>query len=325
MSTWGQLRFLLQTGAPGVSVDLIDGHLNARYEQVLGAHDWMGLKAHATLQTTAAYQSTADTVSLVVGSDAVAGAGTAWTGGITGLQFYVPGDTVIYTATYVTATNLTLDRPYEGVGWQPAGTAVNAVAYVLMQNVYELPADCSAVVSILDPVTGLPLDPFSKDQLDACAGTRAMVSEPASYAVCDDTFEGNPPVLHQVEIYPPPLRARGYPLEYDRAAFPWDGQSTQNSPLPWLTDTVLLEGCRADLAAHQAATAEGSAVGAFLTLAKLHEGKFESELQRLIGKEDKQRKKKIPLKMASRFTRHRMARAVRGWSNGWRNGQGGPN
>jgi hypothetical protein len=328
MSTWGQLRFLLQNGAPGVSVDLIDGYLNSRYEQVLGAHDWMGLNAPATLQTTAAYLSAnnSDSVNLTVGSNAVVGVGTTWTSTITGLKFFRPGDTAIYTVTYITGTSATLDRAYEGVGWETPGTAYAAADYVLMQNVYALPADCSAAVTILDPVTLSPLNSFSKAQLDECAGTRAMVGQPASYAVCDDTPEAAPPVLHQVELYPPPLTARGYPLEYDRAAFGWDGQSTGNSPLPFVTDTVMLEGVRADIAAHLAAAAQGAAVGAMLTLAKLHEAKFQEEVRRLIGKELKQRKKKVPMQMAGRFTRHRMARSLRGWSNGWRGGgQGGPN
>jgi hypothetical protein len=112
--TWGQLRLQLQIYGPGVAPDLLDEFLNGRYEQVLEATDWSGLQYHATIQTTAAYQSASDTVTLTVGSPTVAGAGTAWTAAITGLQFYRPGDTAAYTATLVSATALTLDRPYEG-------------------------------------------------------------------------------------------------------------------------------------------------------------------------------------------------------------------
>jgi hypothetical protein len=121
--TWGQLRLQLQIGVPGVSLDLLDEWLNSRYQQVLEATDWMGLIGHATLATVAAYQSGTDSVTLTVGSATVTGAGTAWTSGPAGLRFYCPGDEAIYTVDAVGgAGTLTLDRGYEGLGIDPAGT-----------------------------------------------------------------------------------------------------------------------------------------------------------------------------------------------------------
>ena len=66
--TWGQLRFQLQTGAPGVPADLLDEFLNTTYEAVLEATDWQGLKYHCAVQTLAAYQSATDTVTLTSGA-----------------------------------------------------------------------------------------------------------------------------------------------------------------------------------------------------------------------------------------------------------------
>ena len=152
--TWGQLRFQLQNSLTGVSLDLLDEWLNSRYEQVLEATAWKGLKYRATVQTTAAYQSGADKVNLTVGSANVAGVGTAWVAGQTGLQFYRPGDAVVYTFTYVSATSATLDRPYEGAGIDAAGTAYTGAAYVLMQDIYPLPADVRSLVACGNPVTG---------------------------------------------------------------------------------------------------------------------------------------------------------------------------
>ena len=310
MSTWGQLRLILQTGAPGVSLDLIDTYLNTRYTSVLSATDWSGLKGHSTIQTTAAYQSTADTVTATMGSNVVTGAGTAWTAAITGQRFYIPGDTVIYTATYGTATSLTLDRPYEGrEGTDPAGTVYAASPYVFMQNLYPLPADCRSLVTVLDPITGLPMQPFTKDGLDFSVGTRALVGYPKAYAPYDDSPEASPPVLHQIELYPPPVNARGFPLEYLRIANAFDGETTSVSPLPWVTSLVLLSGARADIALHLEN----------FTKAEGYEAQFEKELARMLLVEHTGRVK-ASVKIASRFSRHRLARATRGYERGW-----GPN
>jgi hypothetical protein len=313
--TWAQFQFQLRQTSPQASLDLIEECLLARYEQVLEATDWSGLKRHATIQAQAAYQSGVDTVTLTVGSTGVTGTGTAWTSAISGLKFYRPGDTVIYTAAFLSATALTLDRPYEGNGSAPAGTVYAGEAYVLMQNVYALPADVRSITSILDPVTGLPLNRISKDEMDACVGSRALVADPGCYALYDDSSEAAPPVLHQIEFYPPPLAARGYALEYTGAAYGFADGDVSGSPLPFITTAVLLYGCRADLAAH-AANWNG---------ARLYEAKFQEELARLLRVEHGERRKKPVLRMAERFTRHRMARASRGLSNGWGPGQGGPN
>jgi hypothetical protein len=305
--TWGQLRLQLQTSAPDVSLDLLDEWLNTRYEQVLEATDWQGLKAHATLQTQAAYESATDTVTVTVGSSSVAGSGTAWTSAITGQRFYVPGDTVIYAATYVSGTSLTLDRPYEGNGAAATGTVYAGSSYVFMQHIYALPSDCRSVVTVLDPITGLPMESFTKDGLDRSAGSRARVGYPAGWAEYDDSPETSPPVLHQIELNPPPLQARGFPLEYLRAALAFDGGNTSGSPLPFVSSTVLLAGVRSDIALHQER----------FTKAKGYEEEFSQELARLLLVEHTQRRVKASVKMAPRFTRHRMARAARGYRRGF--------
>ena len=315
--TWGQLRLQLQTGAPGVSLDLLDEWLNTRYSSVLSATDWIGLKGHALIQAQAAYQSpSADTVTVTVGSAAVTGIGTAWTAGITGTRFYKPGDTVIYTATYVSPTSLTLDRPYEGNGASPTGTAFPGSSYVFMQHIYPLPADCRSIVTVLDPITDFPMESFTKDGLDASAGARTLVGYPQCWAEYDDSPEASPPVLHQIELYPPPLQARGFPMEYLRVANAFTGQNTSTGPLPFIGNAVLLHGVRADIAIHEEK----------FTKAAGYETQFNTELNRLLLVEHTQRRVKTTMKMADRFTRHRLARAGRGSGSNWRGGTpGGPN
>jgi hypothetical protein len=316
MPTWGSLRIQIQQTAPGVSLDLIDGWLQARYTSVLSATDWADLKAHTSLQTQAAHQSTTDTVTATVGSAAVTGAGTTWSGAISGQAFYVPGDTVTYIATYVSATSLTLDRPYEGKSGNPAGMVYAGSAYTLMQNVYALPADCKSVVTVLDPITNTPLTPLTKDGLDVYAGPRTRVGYPQAWAEYGNTPETNPPVAHQIELFPPPRDSRGFPLEYLRTANPFSGENTSDSPVPFISPAVLLFGVRADCAVHLEK----------YTQATGYELQFEKELGRLLLAEHSQRRTKTSLKMANRFTRHRLARLDRGQGTGWRGSNpGGPN
>jgi hypothetical protein len=302
--TWGQLRLLLQTTAPDISLDLLDEWLNTRYGSVLEATDWTGLKAHATIQTEAAYQSTTDTVTVTVGGGGATGAGTSWTSTIVGQRFYIPGDTVTYLADIlVSATELYFDRPYEGKGSEPQGTVYAGSPYVLMQNVYTLPADCNSIVSVLDPITNLPLQPFTKDGLDQSVGSRATIGYPKAWAPYDDSPEASPPVLRQIELYPPPLEARGFPLEYLRLANQFTGENTSTGPLPFVTAAVLLAGVRADIAVHKEKLAQAAG----------YEAQFGRELARMLLVDHAQRRVKTSVKMADRFTRHRMARASRGY------------
>jgi hypothetical protein len=309
------MRLVLQTQAPEISLDLIDSWLNERYEAVLESTDWIGLKGHATIQSQAAYQSVTDTVTATVGSNAIAGLTTAWTSAITGQKFYIPGDTATYLATYVGATSLTLDRPYEGNGSDPAGTVYTKSPYVFMQNIYTLPPDCSSVVTVLDPITELPLVPFTKDGLDQSVGARTLVGYPQSWAQYDDSPETSPPQLHQIELYPPPLYARGFPLEYRRVALGFDGGNTAGTPLLFVSNSVLLNGARAQIQLHlkdYKAAAEYAAA-------------YVVDLNALLLVEHTQRRVKAALKMADRFTRHRMQRAARGLVSAWRGGTlGGP-
>jgi hypothetical protein len=319
--TWGQIRINLLESSPGIPLDLIDEWINSRYGTLLEATDWIGLKAHTMIQTTAAYQSGADTVTVTVGQSAVTGAGTTWTAARTGSGFYIPGDTATYVVTYVSATSLTLDRPYEGKSGDAAGVHYAASPYVFMTNIYLLPADCRSIVTVLDPQTSLPLSSFTKDGLDASAGTRAQLGYPASWAQYDNSQEPTPPsiappVLQRIELFPPPLLAQGFSVEYLRVANRFDGQTLNASPLPFLAQppTAILAGVRADIALYEEKFAKAAG----------YEKLFEMEMGRLISLEHTQRRVKTSMKMASRFTRHRLARVNRGQSiHGWSQ-PGGP-
>jgi hypothetical protein len=258
-------------------------------------------------------------VSLTVGSANVTGAGTAWVTGQTGLQFYLPGDTVVYTFTYVSATSATLDRPYEGNGVDAAGTVYPASAYVLMQDIYPLPSDVRSIVpnGVGNPTTGFLNEYMSIAEMEASCGPRTLVQTPTSYAMYDDSSENTPPVVHQIRFYPPPLNARGIPVEYVHAAIGFDGSNTNGSPLPFVGSSALLYGCRADGYAYLAGqTDDAGQRGAYLQLAKMYEAKFDGVLQQLLMVEHAQVRKIVAMRMADRFTRHRLERAARDTGRG---------
>lgn len=298
------------------SLDLLDAWLNSRYEQVLEAGDWTGIRGRATIQTIGAYQSSTDTVTFTVGSTGVVGLLTTWTSAIIGLRIYMPGDSVIYTVVAVGSTTaLTLDRPYEGRGLDGPGVVYAASEYVLMQNIYPLPTDCRAVNQILDAVTSYPLMQFTQAELENTAGIRTLIDLPKSYAEIEDTPEpANGVTIHQVELFPPPRLARGYTVEYLRNANQFNGLNLAQSPLPFVSQSVLVYGVRADIAVWQGRIPQAQAF----------EAKFQEELTRLLRVEHTQRRAKPTLRMASRFTRHRLARSTRGYQTGWGPGQGGP-
>jgi len=327
MSTWGQLRMILSTSAPGIPEDLLDSYLNNRYEQILEKAEWMGLNMHSVIRSIAAYSSGADHATLTEGQSIVVGTGTSWIASQAGLRFYVPGDTAVYTVASVEGPlALTLDRTYEARGTDVAGTVYALSSYVLMQNIYLLPTDVRTVVDVLSPITGLPMQRFSRAELAATSGTRAMIGEPQCYAVYDDSPEGAvSPVLHRIEFYPPPSYARGFDLEYVHEAVGFDGGSTANSPFPWIGDSVLLYGCQADISMHLARHAAPGEAASHRGDAKNYEAKFQEGLASALRVEYQQRRPLSAVKMADRFTRHRMNRANRGYNNTWGIGRGGPN
>ena len=323
MSTWGQLRMLLQTSCPGVSLDLLDEWLNERYKSVLSATDWNGLKSHWMLQTEAAYNSVpGETVTLTVGSATVTGTATYWSdvtgnpyGYVTGRQFFRPGDRQVYVIAAINSlTSITLDRPYEGNGTD-FGATYSGQPYTMMRDIYTLPDDASVPVTIINPATGKPMGEFTKDGMDVSRGTRATTGDPWSFCIYDDTPETSPPVAHQVQLYPPPKYARGFDTEYLRNANIFTGENTKASPLPFVTDTVLLSGARADAWLHL----ENFQKAAGYQVA------YQTELDRMLLAEHTRNRKTTSFHMETRFTRHRAARVDRQYGRMWGPGQGGPN
>lgn len=224
--TWGQIRFQILQTSPGLNLDILDGWLNARYEQVLEAGDWTGIHARASITT------------------------------------------------------------------------------IIGEPVYTLPPDCSSVETIIDPITGYPLIRFTPGELDDSAGLRTQVCNPAYFAEIEPEPEMvNQTPLHQITLFPTPSAVLTYGVEYLRSAFGFDSQNLSQSPLPFVSMSVLLFGVRADIA-----LAAGK-----LPQAQGYESQFKEELLRLLRVEHAQRRAKPTMRMAARFVRHRLDRVLRGY------------
>lgn len=319
MSTWGQIAILLTKSTPGVDPELIFGFLNRRYEQILEAADWEGVREDVTIETVAAYQSSTDTAAWTNGSAALTLTGFTPDPSFIGRKIYRPGDTMTYVIQDIVGSVLTLDRPYE------QGTNTSG-AYVMFQDVYTLPVECRVIVkdSVINPVNGRPMVQLSRLQLARSAGTPATIGDPSIYITHGDSDPSLNPIFHEIQFYPPPTKARGIPLQLVRTGLGFDGDNTSDSPFPWISDTVLNEGAEADICAYLAKQNPAQA-GAYLALAKAHEGKYQEEKATLLRIEFQQRRAPVRLQMASRFQRHRLARATRGYGTSWRGGRpGGP-
>lgn len=291
MSTWGQLRLLLQKDAPGGDPDLLDGYLNTRYGDVLDRYPWKGLEVETSIQTTAAYNT--GTVSVTQGSNAIVGTLTVFTALMTGMKFQATSDNAVYTFTYVSATSATLDRLYESVSNLTA-------TFWIFQDEYVLPAATKTVLSVVCPVTGLPLDDWTIDKTLGALWQGNCPGTPIAFGMAADTSEAAPPVYHTLKLYPPPFCSQGYPLRYQKATAGFDGTTTGAAPLPWVSDNVLLCGARADIK-HKAKDYTG---------AEAQEVKYEKAIAAMLKVDIDRRGVSAPV-LAAVWSNYRIKRVMR--------------
>lgn len=291
--TWGQLRLNLQQTRPGISLDLVDEFLNTRYARVLDHTRWLALEGTAYVQTAAPYRSTTDTVAVTSGSANVTGTGTTWSTALNGQKFQVVSDGPLYTFTYVSATTATLDRPYEG-------TTGTGFGYSIFTNIYPLPGDFKEVLDQESADDGFPLELLSDQQFSDSIGFVDAIGIPsvARITISPTLLDGG--TTWQMEFYPIPAAAKGYPLRYYRTAAAFDGSNTSATSLPFVSDGVLLAGCRADIWAD-----DGNEMKT-----RFYEAKFQDELAVML-RADRRKRPPERLMPSKRLTRHRIARVLR--------------
>jgi hypothetical protein len=292
--SWGQIRLLLQQFAGnGVSLDTIDEKINSRYALILSRMGWQGLEVSGMLQTLAAY--TTGTVSVTQGSTAVTGTGTTWVSSMTGLQFVTCFGNP-YTVTILTNTTLTLDRPFEGY-------TNTSLGYWLGRAVYQLPDACRNLKMIRSPWTGVAIPPMDEYEFGQLEGA-AIVGGPVQRYIPqpDGVDPATGVTVKQIMLWPLPSVARGYPIVYDSVTEGFDGTSTTNGPLAFVSCAALLAGCKADLALEMRGR---------MDQAEAFEVLFEKHLMGMVHVENSQKPYPRP-RMASQYTRHRMQRVIRG-------------
>lgn len=271
---------------PGVDLDLLDGWINDRYAAILDRMAWQRLEVRSTFQTTAEYAT--GTVSVTAGSTALVGTGTTWTSAMTGAMFRVGSDNAYYEFAYVSATSGTLNRAYEG-------TTDALAAYRLNRNVYGMPADLRSLVSVESFETGLPLKKLSLAEMNALFPTRSLYGSPLYWCPYMDA-QSDPPAP-QIELYPIPEAAQGFPYHY--IADP----SVSDTLLPWLRPSALIAGVRADICM-------SAGVHFNAAMAQLFETQFERAVMELVGMEMR-RAGPVKIEMPSRHTAHRARRWTR--------------
>jgi hypothetical protein len=291
--TWGQLRLQIQQSVPGLTLDKTDEFLTTRYAYVLDRTRWFWLEQRAYVETQAPYRSTTDTVNVTQGSASIVGVGTNWTSTLNGLKFQVNADGPFYVFMFVDATHATLDRVYEG-------STNTGLGYSLFQNVYALPSDCKRVIEVESADDGFRLDELSEAQMGDSVGFRDEIGNPSVYAITPSPESLDGGTTWQIEFFPIPMYAKGYPVRYEREANAFTGSNTGTYPLPFVTDRVLLTGARADAWLD----------AADLNKAKGYELQFQEELGNMIRAARRQMAS-APLKPARRYTRHRLQRLLR--------------
>lgn len=280
----GDIRGNLLKVYPGTDLDLLTSYINTRYRGILACYPWTRLEATAILQTVVKYDT--GTIALSVGATALTGTGTTWTAAMTGRRIRIDGRNEWYTFSYLSATTGTIDRAYEG-------TTLTVGTYRIWQPIYSLPSDLDVLESILVPYTHMDLDPRSQEDIDKSDPSRLIYGRPTVYSPTSDDVNN----LSEVELYPGPENAEGYPIRYRKVIS--DLVSSEDTLLPWVDANAVFYGAHADL---EIAVRDQPAKAQFW------EAKASTLVQNMM-REDSQRRAPQQMKMADRFTSHRWDRA----------------
>lgn len=286
--TFGELRFRLTKLAPGVDADTLDGWINDVYQSILGRKAWKGLEADGAIATAALAQT--GTVALTAGVQAIVGTGTGWSGAQDGFRIAFPPRTETYSFAFVDGTHGTLDRGFEGATGSGSG-------YRLYQDTYTLPADFARPFNSLNERTPGVIEHWDRQQADRAAPVRLIFGEPALYAIVSDSPED----LKRAQLYPIPQFAASYPFRYIRRAPVLTEGDTAVPILPWVSSKALIDLVRAEIEADRKN----------YTGAVAYRASGEAEVNSMLIADAKMRGPQ-KLRMAPRYTRHRLERTMRG-------------
>ncbi len=274
-----------------VDPEVLLGLVNDRLEAICRSTPWTRLEKQGTLQTVALYDT--GTVDIVAGELTGVGTSTVFTSAMSGRRFRIGGASETYVFTYVSATDFTIDRPFEG------DTDADDANYQLWQPVYELAADVAEIRSLRNPETGMDLEPESREYLNRVAASRYEIDTPRFYVPAEDSTGERP----QIELYPAPEEAVGLPMEYRALPplFSATNPDTSEQFPDWVSIPCVYAGVMADL--HEMHDQPSQQVRA--------EMRFQTLLRDMQG-EDARRRPPSRTNIADRYTAHRVERAFRG-------------
>jgi len=236
MATYGEIRFRLIKLLPLVDLDIIEGWINDRYQQILDRVDWRRKLVVSTFQTASEHSD--GTISATAKNAAVTGSGTNWTSEMDGRMIRIAEGNEFYGFTYSSPTDATLDRGFEG-------STGSGLSYRINQNVIKMPLDVRLVQSVESFETGARLQRLSLVELNALDPKRSKYGSPTYWCPYMDAHT-DPPVV-QIELYPVPTEVKGFRVEVIAEQDIPSGSST--TILPWVRPAALIAGVQADAAA----------------------------------------------------------------------------
>lgn len=281
--TWGQIRYELTKGNPGVDLELVNGWIKSSYREILDHRKWPLLEDQdADIVTVAPYRT--GTVAVTNGLNTVTGTGTTFTSAMTGRRFRVLGRYELYTFTYVSATSGTLDRVYEG-------DTDTAATYEIFQNVFTLESDVGVLNGVTNPYLSWDMTKYTSQRLDDEDASRLTFGHATVFVPLSKTT---------VELYPIPDAAYSYPYRYAPDPTEFSGSNTTVTPLAWVTDDLIIAGVQYRIL-RNAKDYSG---------ADREESRFQRLLVQLSDKESR-RAGPTPIRMEPQYTFHRRIRATR--------------
>jgi hypothetical protein len=187
--TFGDLKSLIQSFTPELTLTTIGNFINKRYQQLLKAWQWSFLKGYANLQLVAPYST--GTVSVTNSSTTVTGSGTSWTSAMAGRHFRLGSAIPFYKiSAVVSATEITLASAY-------GGDTATGQTYEIFQHIYSLASDVREISKI---VYDLALIEKSVEWIERNDPYRSISGTPLFYADRGIDASG----YRQVEIHPYP-------------------------------------------------------------------------------------------------------------------------
>ncbi len=167
--------------------------INDAQEEFQLSKPWNFYQKKSTITLITPYNT--GTVTVTEDSTTVTGSGTTWTSAMTGRQIKFEAQSAVYDVTYVSTTELTLDRNY-------TEDTEAGKDYSIYQSIYDLPTDFNRMIHLQNARTSQFLDSVPlRDQLyDVAASVNTTDSR--AYALW-----GQNAALRQIRLLYGPLEA----------------------------------------------------------------------------------------------------------------------